>query len=213
MSNQHKITDVEVLAYINQPRHRLFANKLWFAEQMGYKCGPRGVPVPEPGQYVVRPIYNLQGMGLGASIEQLYPDSDIPLGYFWCELFEGDHYTADWVKQDGEWVQCSTFKGIRNTENLYKFERWHRINIELPLTHICANIDADVINVEYIGNKPIEVHIRQNPNPVEYDELRVVWYSTPHEVWGELQDAGYNFIPAYQNIGIDARLGFFVKGE
>ena len=207
------VTDIEVLSYINQPEYRLFANKLWFAEQMGYKCGPRGVPVPEPGEYIVRPIYNLEGMGLGASREYLWEDSNIPLGYFWCELFQGDHITVDWEKQDGEWVQCSTFKGIRNTENLYKFERWHRINITMPLPDICADIDAETINVEYIGNKPIEVHIRQNPNPVQYDEMIVMWYSTPHEVWGEMQKANYEFIPAYQSVGTDARLGFFVKGE
>lgn len=207
------VTDIEVLSYINQPKYRLFANKLWFAEQMGYKCGPRGVPVPEPGEYIVRPIYNLEGMGLGASIEYLWEESDIPLGYFWCELFQGDHITADWEKQDGEWVQCSTFRGIRNTENLYKFERWHRINHTMRLPDICAGIDAETINVEYIGNKPIEVHIRQNPNPVQYDEMAVMWHSTPHEVWGEMQRANYKFIPAYQSVGNDARLGFFVKGE
>jgi len=208
------ITDVEVLSYVNQPKYRLFANKLWFAEQMGYKCGPRGVPVPEPGQYIVRPIYNLEGMGLGASIEYLQKDCNIPLGYFWCEVFEGYHFTADWVKkQDGEWVQCSTFKGLRNTENLYKFERWQRIKIELPLPHICDNIDTDVINVEYIGIKPIEVHIRQNPNPVQYDDLHVMWHSTPHKVWSDMQESGYTFIPAYHPVNNDARLGFFVKGE
>ena len=206
------IDDVEVATYIAYPEYRLFANKLWFSEQMGYKCGPRGVPVPKSDNYIVRPIYNLEGMGLGAEILLLDEFMDIPLGYFWCELFEGEQYTVDWIKDGNTWKQTNTFKAVKDPRKIYKFQKWTRTNdIDFSIPNCCRGVSADVINVEYIGDKAIEVHIRSNPNPVEYDEMVVVWHSSPKGLWKQMQEQDYVFVPAFQNVGEDARLGFFCK--
>ena len=58
------VNDVD--AWSKYPRYTSWYNKLWLSERLGYKCGPAGVPVPVKGTYIVRPIYNLLGMGLGA---------------------------------------------------------------------------------------------------------------------------------------------------
>ena len=41
------------------------------AETMGYKCGPGGTAIPETREYVIRPIYNLAGMGVCTTIKVL----------------------------------------------------------------------------------------------------------------------------------------------
>mgnify|MGYP001284431473 CR=1 FL=1 len=83
-------------AWLKYPQHHIWFNKLWLAEQLGYDCGPASVPVSKSGKYIVRPIYNLRGMGLGTYVTELHPNTvdDIQPGYFWCEYFEGTHKTV-----------------------------------------------------------------------------------------------------------------------
>ena len=42
---------------------------------------------------VIRPIYNLAGMGLFTTITTLQKDdvTSVPPGYFWCEYLQGKH--------------------------------------------------------------------------------------------------------------------------
>lgn len=119
-------TDAE--AWSLYPHHRQFFNKLWLAEYLGHKCGPAGYAPTEmeiPDNVIVRPIYNLSGMGVGARPLNLIvecssrytnrPNLDggstwdpptktevlegLPAGTFWCEKFEGDQLstTLRWV--------------------------------------------------------------------------------------------------------------------
>ena len=41
-------------------------DKLILSRKLGYKCGPTGIDVTEPGYYIVRPCVNALGLGLGA---------------------------------------------------------------------------------------------------------------------------------------------------
>ena len=80
-------------------------DKLILASKMGYKCGPAGIDVPESGDYIVRPVVNAYGLGIGAEkmfIEQT--TTHIPPGFFWCEWFEGRHLSVDY--KDGEQSLC-----------------------------------------------------------------------------------------------------------
>lgn len=54
------------------PNQRLLFNKLWIAEMLGHHCGPCGVTVDKDGLYMVRPIYNLDGMSRGAQSKYLH---------------------------------------------------------------------------------------------------------------------------------------------
>jgi hypothetical protein len=71
-------------------------DKLILCKKLGYICGPKGQPVPEPGEYVVKPIVNMMGMGLGAK-KVFIQDSTEHLedGFFWCEIFKGRHLSVD----------------------------------------------------------------------------------------------------------------------
>ena len=42
-------------------------DKLILSKKLGYKCGPKGIDVPNRGRYIIRPCVNIMGMGEGSS--------------------------------------------------------------------------------------------------------------------------------------------------
>lgn len=137
-------------------------NKLFLSKKLGYLCGPTGVIVPKKGPYVVRPSFNLLGMGRYARIETLISTTDhLHPSEFWCEIFKGDHLSVDFYKKKSKLV----VKGERDeSDPLYKWKKWTKIDKEILFPSILENLKGsyDWINCEFIGNRLIEVHFRQN---------------------------------------------------
>lgn len=209
--------------YNKYPRHRKWLNKLWLAEHFKYKCGPAGVPIPESGTYVVRPIYNLAGMGAGATVQKLEEGdkTSVPPGYFWCEYFDGQHFSVNYKwKEDsikgGEWRTIDCWKGINMPINLSKFVEWKRSDVAPLLSYKFKPLGLDGIremNIEYIDDKPIEVHLRLSPDP-DYDHIIPVWASDFGKKKEHMELHGFKFIEAYDNANgyiEDPRIGFLVK--
>lgn len=139
-------------------------NKLFLNHRLGHLCGPTGCPVPYSGYYIVRPSINLLGMGRYSRIEWIdkYTDHLHP-AEFWCEIFEGNHYSVDYYHQKSRLVVL----GEREINNpLYKWKKWTKINDRIDFPSILNNLKGDYewINCEFIGNKLIEVHFRRNPD-------------------------------------------------
>jgi hypothetical protein len=209
-------------AYLKYPKQRKWMNKLWLAEKFGYVCGPAGVEIPETGTYVVRPIYNLAGMGACASVQKLAKGdhTSIAPGYFWCEYFDGKHYSAnyEWKMNDhvgGKWVGLNCWEGINMPINLSRFVEWRRSNHIPTLHHSFKALGENVthLNVEFINDKPIEVHLRLSPNPV-YDLLIPVWASDIGKKKEHMELHGFEFIEDYEDANgyiDDPRIGFLVK--
>lgn len=179
-------------------------DKLILSRKLGYACGPTGVRVPCPNEYIVRPITNLCGMGRGARILYLTDKTDhLPYGYFWCETFEGRHLSVDYV--DGEQTLC--VEGFRSSSKLYKWDKWVITEDRVPYHPILHTLTGkyQTINCEFIGDKLIEIHLRGNPDfQVNTNEIIVVWEgddTTPPE--------GMKFVEAKDF----KRLGFFVQQE
>lgn len=205
------------------PNQRILYNKLWLADTMGYLCGPCGVRIPEDDYYIVRPIYNLDGMSRGAVTKYLKAgDESTPLGYFWCEYFEGIHYSVDFEYCQENFKQILVVKGEKESE--YKFTSWTRlptnkITFEVPdvIKFICGE-DVQYLNIEYIDNKIIEIHLRRNPDFLHnrYTKLDVAWLSSFNKEHHEMNAS--NFISAAETVynhhheAIDYRLGFYGKG-
>ena len=84
--------------YRKLPHLHKWWNKLYLAETMGYQCGPGATEIPETKEYVIRPIYNLGGMGICTTIKVLEKGdiSSVPPGYFWCCLL----YTSPSPRDD-----------------------------------------------------------------------------------------------------------------
>lgn len=205
-------------AYVEYPNHRKWFNKLWLSEELGYKCGPAGTDIPEDGMYVVRPIYNLGGMGVGATVQKLLKDdyTSVPPGYFWCEYFDGPHYSTNYkfiTANNPYWESLSCFEGTNYPINLTKFAEWKRVDKGPDLPRVFNELsDVGIINVECIGDKPIEVHLRESPDP-EYDHIIPVWKSDEGKTSHYLMH-GYKYIEAFDNSNKqldDPRLGFLVK--
>ena len=59
-------------------------NKLEVGMRAGWVCGPCGEAVPQDGEYIIRPVMNVHGMGRGAWAEHLEEgDFHAAPGYFW----------------------------------------------------------------------------------------------------------------------------------
>ena len=79
--------DAEDLYWKNPKTDDLWAlDKLILSKKLGYNCGPAGIEVPKAGDYIVRPVLNVFGLGMGAKKMHLKKDtSHSPIGSFWCQ--------------------------------------------------------------------------------------------------------------------------------
>lgn len=199
------------------PHHRWIFNKLELAQRLGYRCAPAGVPVTQSAEYIIRPIYNLNGMGLGARIEWIEKDTfhDIEPGYFWCELFKGKQYSINYNWNDNIFTPTHASVGYNNSDNLTEFYRWEKIDppvVKLP-DFIDSLNDVENINIEFIDNKIIEIHLRSGIDfPPGAIEIIPVWKNTQSVV--AQQHIGWKYIEDYEDCDnqlTNPRLGFYYK--
>lgn len=179
-------------------------DKLLLSKRLGHICGPTGVDVPKPGTYIVRPCMNLLGMGIGAEFVNLADSTDhLPAGYFWCEIFTGQHLSIDYYQGN----QILVVEGKRDLHSpLWKFSKWVRHdNIEVKFPEALSFLfeKHDYINAEYIGGRLIELHFRTNLD-FEYDNNIAIPVWEDEEI--SIPD-GYRYVfkPDYK------RKGFYIK--
>jgi hypothetical protein len=153
-------------------------DKLIVARKQGILAAPAGIPVPTPATYIVRPITNIRMMSRGATKQWLTPeDTDsVPDGYFWSACLEGRHISVDFHYG----VQELTVEGFRDDANrLDRFSRWQRIDEPYKFPLILDELwrMTPGLNVEYIGSKIIEVHLRWNDDFANHnsDVIHPVW--------------------------------------
>lgn len=207
------------------PQHRCWFNKLYVAYTLGYYCGPCGTAPNITDKYVIRPCYNLAGMGLGAQVVTISAKdrSATPPGYFWCRYFSGDHYSSSyrWVKD--RWEPVHSWIGYNSENNLTKFTRWIRTDIAPPVpSELSCLSDVGGINIEFKDNKVIEVHLRTSGNPDGsshnlYSEYIPVWRSDNTSMISDYCERGYFFIDNNCDMSdvepytSEHRIGFLVR--
>jgi hypothetical protein len=156
------------------PEDLWVTDKLLLAKNLGYVCGPAGLPPPYVAKYIVRPCVNYRMMSRGASIVELGPDNHdcVPDGYFWCELFEGRHLSFDY--HYGQ--QVLAVEGFRDDERLDRFSKWIRIEekFDVPTCLIDIANKYEWLNLEVIGDKVIEVHFRYNDDFAGHNSKEIV---------------------------------------
>jgi hypothetical protein len=197
------MNDPEELVWMTEPANKLWAlDELILARHLNYKCGPVGLDVPEPNWYIVRPCVNLLGGGMGAQKVWIEKETDnLPLGFFWCEFFEGNHYSVDY--KFGKPIL--TVEGFKKEDTFIKWSRWIKTDNHIPLPNQLKEFsNRKILNVEYIGDKPIELHYRDNADfKFNNNEFLPVWEgedTTPPN--------GYTFVECS---GIQGRLGGFIR--
>jgi hypothetical protein len=139
-------------------------NKLFLSRVLGYTCGPVGTTVPRPDFYIVRPSFNLLGMGRFARQEWIEQYTDhIHPAEFWCEIFKGEHLSVDYRYEESELVVLGTKS---DDDPYYKWKKWEKIDKKVEFPEILKNLKGtyEWINCEFINGHLIEVHFRRNPD-------------------------------------------------
>ena len=209
----------DLKAWNKYPHLRCFYNKLYLAELFGYPCGPAGVEVPKPDNYIVRPIINMAGMGCNARIQHLDNDTvktKVPPGYFWSQRFIGRQLSIDYVKEFGIWRQLNAYEGFNFEDDLSRFSMWKRVEekVEIPF-QFKPILDSGIqkINFECIltnkGAKVFEVHLRNGMDLLmDYDEIVPVFKGDPQ------RRTGYRYIEGLADGWgqlLYPRIGYLVK--
>lgn len=180
-------------------------NKLFLSRVLGYTCGPVGTTVPKPDFYIVRPSFNLLGMGRFSRKEWIEKYTDhIHPAEFWCEIFTGEHLSVDFKNQESELVVLGTKD---DKDPYYKWKKWEKIDKIVKFPEILQNLKGnyEYINCEFIGNKLIEVHFRQNPDFRHNNTVAI-------PIWNE-KDLDFYNLDEYDYIkDLDyKRIGFLIK--
>jgi hypothetical protein len=175
-------------------------NKLFLSRMLGYTCGPSGTTVPTSDFYIVRPSFNLLGMGRFARKEWIDSETDhFHPGEFWCEIFEGSHLSVDYYKKYSELVVLGTRD---ESDPYYKWKKWEKINVKVEFPEILNNLKGNYewINCEFIDGNLIEVHFRRNRDFRHGNSVAI-------PVWEEEKIENMKFI----NDGDYFRKGFYIN--
>mgnify|MGYP000859813386 CR=1 FL=1 len=196
----------EELAWQNTDVQDLWIfDKLILSKHLGYNCGPTGTSVPVPGHYIVRPCVNAFGLGLGASKQFIDKSTDhLPPGHFWCEWFDGDHVSIDYDYG----VQRLAVQGFKDNDTFTQWDRWVKLSpppkLSLPKFLQPLQKKYQYTNAEFIGDKLIEIHLRNNPDfPPGRTEYIPVWQGQ-HEI----PPKGYEYI---EDPDVHGRIGAWVR--
>jgi len=184
------------------PNHMWVLDKLILSKKLGYKCGPIGIDVPVPGWYIVRPCVNAMGLGLGAEKVWLEEETmHLPLGYFWCEWFEGRHLSVDY--HYGLPKLC--VEGFKDESTFTQWDRWIKTDDFVHFPEVLNEfISTPWINCEFIGGKLIEVHFRHNMDfEGDIEEFIPVW-----EGQNIIPPQGYTYREYPE---VHGRIGAFVR--
>jgi len=216
--------------------YRWLFNKMEVALRQGLEAGPAGTAPAFAGTYIYRPIINLYGMGIGATKfeynESMYSiminNGVVPPGSFWCEWLDGDHFSIDYEYKDGSWHTRSVLAGEHESkDNLTKFSKWEKVattfapdveDLNLLYLNLPFLNDKRLVkfNVEMIGEKIIEIHLRWGNDP--FDEYPVGTEIIP--VWndeeapeGEWKGNLHTDMEEYSASGFlkDVRRGYIIR--
>lgn len=149
------------------PAHRWVYDKLQICHTQGLPAAPHGV---QPPSYPVfsKPIFNLQGMGLGSRVihsEAEYRTAHTP-GHFWMPRLRGKHISTDVAVLNGQamwWRHAYGAAGPGGTFDHWVVEAQQRPALEKYLgTWIATHLPdyCGMLNVESIGGRIIEAHLR-----------------------------------------------------
>lgn len=150
--------------------HRHIYDKLRLALDAGLIAAPCGVEPMDLGvspeaEVFVKPITNLAGMGLSARAVRA---DTVPMepGSYWSERLSGIHTSSDCLVQDGEprWFAHTRGSDEKDASRPIYWE----IGAHLPETEVWIsdwvrrNLAGytGICNIELIGGKPIEAHLR-----------------------------------------------------
>lgn len=163
------------MAYEMNPKHNWVYNKLELCQKLGVESGPFGTN-PTIFPIVIKPIISIRGFSRGFYIvknKEEYEKMDYVIGSFWSPFFKGEHFIYDLILEKGKVVLFGTLKAHSGKGG--SFNMFETTNKRLPveITNFINKYFYDytgLMNIEIIGNKIIEVHLRLNGDNYIFDE-------------------------------------------
>ena len=150
-------------AWQAHPNLRWIYDRLQLSLALGYECGPAGTLPSRPGIWFVKPIINLNGMGVDAHAQAYDGGAGFPVrpGSFWMPRFTGRHLSLDLKRARNAWQVEFAVECIYRNDRPHE---WWRVK-DRPALPVLIPPDATAmswLNVEMIGSNVIEVHLRRN---------------------------------------------------
>ena len=203
------MTDGE--AWQAYPKLRWVYDRLQLSQMLGYECGPAGTLPPRPGIWFVKPIINLNGMGVDAYAREYTADDVFPIrpGSFWMPRFIGRHFSIDLKRVARGWDVELAVECFYRNQRPYE---WRKVSYwpEFPVPISPDGTDLAYLNLELIGNNVIEAHLRRNCDFDAMPEANAafpVWEGdpVPPDMVPDPEDADGFLVPG--------RLGFVYRCE
>tara|TARA_Y100000991_G_scaffold215523_1_gene206309 strand:- start:1332 stop:2261 length:930 start_codon:yes stop_codon:yes gene_type:complete len=168
----------DIVAFQKFKNYNMVYNKFQIAVDQNLKCGICPI-IPDEYPVVLKPIYNLIGMGIDSikikSKKEFLKNSKN--GNFWTKFLVGNHISWDLIIRDGIIIYHVPFHGHKKTFGTFNY--WEEIYEEIPknvrmlVNKYFKNFTGNV-NMETIGNKVIEVHLRMGDiDLVDYDIIKL----------------------------------------
>jgi hypothetical protein len=166
------IPTTDDIAYTINRDFRWAYNKLTITQMQNIPCGPVGT-LPTEYPVCVKPIMNLMGGSIQSEVchdEEDYNDIAINPGCFWSRYAMGEHYSIDFLLDQGHNARQFVFRGEKLQHGA--FDYWEYIGelkdiIDFEAKTILRRfVDQNffgysgVVNIEIIGTQIIEVQLR-----------------------------------------------------
>jgi hypothetical protein len=156
-------------AWLWYPKHRWVYDKLAVALSQGLDAAPHGVPPPVFPVFS-KPTINLKGMGIAGRVIRSLADYErgFIAGHMWMTLLEGRHVSTDVAVVEGEprwWRHVTGEPGGEGTFDFWTVHAERDAAIEdycgaWIRRHLAGY--TGILNVETIGERMIEVHLRMS---------------------------------------------------
>jgi len=190
----------DVAAYQTFLKYRWVYNKLELYQKLGYEAFPHGI-TPNNFPIFSKPIYNLFGMSIGAKVVWFSHEWEYTAGHLWMPVFYGRHTSTDYALLDGEVVWSYSMSGQKDKNG--SFTHWyfskglHQNEIKWIQEHL--NDFTGIVNVESIGAKIIEVHLRCSTQFVDFygdDFIPSMIKLYDEKAWNKSSEniPGYSFV-------------------
>jgi hypothetical protein len=168
--------DIDAYNYYNNTLLVDCYNKLLISNLQNESAKPCPIK-PDKYPVVIKPIYNLLGMGLKSfkvnNKEEYNKLSDS--GLFFTKYYKGKHFSWDFILLEGKILYSTKFFGKKKLFG--SFEYWierhvGRIpnNVNIILNYFFSK-HTGVVNMETIGGKVIEVHLRMGDIDMSNKEI------------------------------------------
>jgi hypothetical protein len=156
-------------AWLWYPEHRWVYDKIAVARSQGLAAGPHGTPPPQFPVFS-KPATNLKGMGVGSRILANAEEygQNLTTGHMWTTLLQGRHVSSDAAVVDGEPHWWRHVTGTPSGEGT--FDHWTvHATPDSAIENYCGDWIrrhlrgyTGIVNVETIGGRIIEVHLRMS---------------------------------------------------